>query len=685
MAACAKVMESIMILDDDDETEEPSVSTLPPQATSCVTSTLKVQQSQSTHITESPFASAKKKSHILKIENEKLFGEFVDHCSAHTQEHPEVMTFLQTKYSKASSDFLMSVEFRNALGRCLMRAQANTTKTFVYINELCTMLKQHSAKRRAFIQPCNAKKQENNESSGTDEKVIKEDECTSKVVEEEERKTKKASRRQIAYLENLLKVYNDEIKRLQQRDLDLEDLEKEDSSYIQEHKLKRKIMKIYNKLCELKDCSTLTGRVLEQRITYTGSRYPEINKKIERFINRAEVLLNPPDYGDILQVVKRANERYSLVLSNKQQTQIAQDVFRETGNRLQERRHLDMVYNFGSHLTDLYKPTLDPALGDTVLAQKLRTNRTLALTNLEKVINTYANKQDDTEEEERRKRLEKERERKENGQQNATKEPEWDKCDQQQEEEEEEEEEEEDASSDPDIEEEIQASTAQVGPDDEDNEDNEDNDDNDEDKQLHSYDTDEPTNDGLSPSVNLFSHDAGESVDDSPLSVSETCVGDFTEMSLDGQRAIESPSSSEIPNQSVVIKSQSTMKTVASNCHFEAMPNSNSDVTNNVSTNQNTVPTPLTKLVGCSPSTLSPEVLKLTSSSKKRKRESKTNHRDDHLDMEMTCVRADSTQVDTPNQDLVSSSCSTPPPKKNKVNVATQCDPEEVIILSDSD
>ncbi len=46
---------------------------------------------------------------------------------------------------------------------------------------------------------------------------------------------------QIAYLENLLKVYNEEIRRLQERELSVDDLEKEDSSYIQEHKLKRKV------------------------------------------------------------------------------------------------------------------------------------------------------------------------------------------------------------------------------------------------------------------------------------------------------------------------------------------------------------------------------------------------------------------------------------------------------------
>lgn len=46
---------------------------------------------------------------------------------------------------------------------------------------------------------------------------------------------------QMAYLENLLKVYNDEICRLQQAELSLDDLGTEESLYIQEHKLKRKV------------------------------------------------------------------------------------------------------------------------------------------------------------------------------------------------------------------------------------------------------------------------------------------------------------------------------------------------------------------------------------------------------------------------------------------------------------
>lgn len=66
--------------------------------------------------------------------------------------------------------------------------------------------------------------------------------------------------------------------------------------------------------------------------------------------------MNPPDYQDILQQMIRANEHYNLCLSRKQLSQMAKEAFRDIGTSIQDRRHLDLVYNFGSHLTDSYKP-----------------------------------------------------------------------------------------------------------------------------------------------------------------------------------------------------------------------------------------------------------------------------------------------------------------------------------------
>ena len=113
------------------------------------------------------------------------------------------MTFLHAKHAKASPDFLASVEFRNTLGRCLTRAQANRSKTFVYINELCTVLKQRAAKRRQTLTKAQLKassvKKEQPSTSGQPEENHKQDEGKGeeKVDEEKEKSTKKASRRQV--------------------------------------------------------------------------------------------------------------------------------------------------------------------------------------------------------------------------------------------------------------------------------------------------------------------------------------------------------------------------------------------------------------------------------------------------------------------------------------------------------
>ncbi|KAL0962365.1 hypothetical protein UPYG_G00339150 [Umbra pygmaea] len=702
----AAVMDSIVILDDD---EEPSSSSQP-STNHCTPA--KVQQPAPTHITKSPFATAKKETHVLQAENQKLFTEFVEYCSAHTEDCPEVMKFLHTKHSKASPEFLSSVEFRNTLGRCLTRAQARRTKTFVYINELCTVLKQHSSKRRPLVvklEPTleKAEKKETPaekelpSTSGQEEK--EEEEVT--MEDEKEKKTKKASRRQIAYLENLLKMYNDEIRRLQERELSINELEKEDSSYIQEHKLKRKMMKIYDKLCELKGCNSLTGRVIEQKIQYEGTRYPEINRKIQRFINSPDAQLNPPDYTDILQQVRRANERHGLNLSKKQLTQIAQDAFRETGNRLQERRHLDMVYNFGSHLTDVYKPTTDPALTDPTLARKLRTNREVALSSLDQVIARYALKQDDTEEEDRRKRLERERQKKEGQSATAEENPLKSKDDKEEDDEEqaEEEDDEDDESSDPDIEEEIEASKANAGPEGGDDEE-EDEDTN----EVEAANQSENEVDGRSDE----GQDGEENEEDdsrgiSPLSLTSTppLVDESPKDSPSQSEAMEVDKGSESSNANLgedVVSSNHvsgvSLCTGVDTSNASASPTAASQVSLPPSPLTISIQDPCTLITetrsaNCSPMPPSP---KNDSKGRKRKKSQEVVSRKSlngslrrqsgvSLDADVVCnspLQADST---TPTQEVVTSSHTTPPPKKNKINVATQCDPDEVIILSDSD
>ncbi|XP_034016879.1 death domain-associated protein 6 isoform X2 [Thalassophryne amazonica] len=744
VVAPASMADKIVVLDDDDE--EKSLKTFCSTTTSSnqrmakYVSPLKAKQPVPTHITQSPFATAKKDKHVLQEENKKLFAEFVDHCTPLTQDCPEVLNYLCAKHDKASPDFLSSVEFRNTLGRCLTRAQATRSKTFVYINELCTVLKQHTIKKRtSFVKVEPGPSTSTSHSfQSTSKPAKREDKGNVKVekkdgsakmedVDEQpstsglqgdkkvkvgdtdvDKQQQRASRKQIAYLENLLKVYNDEIHRLQQAELSLDELGMEHSSYIQEHKLKRKMMKIYEKLCEIKGCNTLTGRVIEQRIIYKSTRYPEINRKIERFINSPEAQRNPPDYQDILQQVLRANERHNLSLSRKQLNQIAQEAFTETGSRLQERRHLDMVYNFGSWLTDSYKTTSDPALSDAALQRQLRSNREMSLSHLEDVITKYAVKQENTEEQDRCKRMKKDNQDKEV---QKTKEVNG----LEEEEEDEDDDDDDDESSDPDIEEEIQASVQQNGSDDEADGGNEaeqtcDSSNGDEQKEetdssitadeqdsVKDEDDKAAVTSGLSPLSGENTSRVSPS-SNSP-SQSEPVPTDDKQLLVMAGGEEPADSSSQVPLVAITASHASLQPTglspdTANGLSSLPSPSAGVMEVKDLSEENGNTPTALSR---------SPPPSPRITRSHKRKREEMVSEKSQHKQHVVICeseteipldmgvfscsspLSVESTRVNTPIENMVSSSQSTPPPKINKVNVATQYDPHEVIILSDSE
>ncbi|XP_068106292.1 death domain-associated protein 6 isoform X2 [Hyperolius riggenbachi] len=328
-------------------------------------------------------------------ENQKLFEEIVEFSTKLTAEHPSVIPFLHKRFSNANPSYLASVEFRNTLGHCHTRIKNKPSKVFVYINDLCTALKSRTTKRKLKLNKLasvpTAPQPSVDEAEYTNE--------TAELQEQVEEK-KGASKRQIRYLENLLRIYSQEIMKLQEKELTLEEMEDEDSTYMQECRLKRKLVRIFEKLCELKQCSSSTGRVIEQRIAYQGTRYQEINRRLEKFINKTRDEF--PDYNDVFKVVQKANDKHSLGLTRKQLQSIAQYTFRDLGNKLQQRRRLDMVYNFGCHLTDSYKKGYDPAEHDSSLARRLRDNRNTSEHRLEDIIKKYADMQDDGEDVERK-------------------------------------------------------------------------------------------------------------------------------------------------------------------------------------------------------------------------------------------------------------------------------------------
>ncbi|KAB1253900.1 Death domain-associated protein 6 [Camelus dromedarius] len=342
---------SIIVLDDDGCSARalpPPPNPGPPKA--------EAPGSSQPHVARGSSSSGGKKCY--KLENEKLFKEFLELSKTQT---------------------------------------SRPAKLYVYINELCTVLKAQSAKKKLNLAPAAAT---SSGSSGNNPPTDSSSDPTNAETTASEAPRTRGPQRQIQHLEQLLALYVAEIRRLQEKELDLSELDDPDSIYLQEARLKRKLIRLFGRLCELKDCSSLTGRVIEQRIPYRGTRYPEVNRPTERLINKPG-LDTFPDYGDVLRAVEKAAAQHSLGLPRQQLQLMAQDAFRDVGIRLQERCHLDLIYNFGCHVTDDYRPGIDPTLSDPVLTQHLRENRSLAMSCLDEAISKYAMKQDQSEEGER--------------------------------------------------------------------------------------------------------------------------------------------------------------------------------------------------------------------------------------------------------------------------------------------
>jgi hypothetical protein len=78
---------------------------------------------------------------------------------------------------------------------------------------------------------------------------------------------------------------------------------------------KKRFMDIYRKLAEYKRLSTDLERRADKRFRFHDSRYPEINAKIEKFINRTKLF---PDFVDIKKQVEEVNRVRELHMSETQ-------------------------------------------------------------------------------------------------------------------------------------------------------------------------------------------------------------------------------------------------------------------------------------------------------------------------------------------------------------------------------
>jgi len=145
---------------------------------------------------------------------------------------------------------------------------------------------------------------------------------------------KKVSAKHLLKLESALKKCAQQIKKLEEAEVDWDD--DGDSNYILCAKYKRRYMDLFRKIAEYKKLSSSLDTKSEKKFVCDTSRYPEINKKIQKFVNRTKEF---PDFQDIRKLVKEANS--TLHLSNLQVDDEAENIFQAVGKKLKNRREID--------------------------------------------------------------------------------------------------------------------------------------------------------------------------------------------------------------------------------------------------------------------------------------------------------------------------------------------------------
>ncbi|XP_062515030.1 death domain-associated protein 6-like [Corticium candelabrum] len=194
--------------------------------------------------------------------------------------------------------------------------------------------------------------------------------------------------RKVKNLERKLEVLSKHIRRCEEIEIDFDDLDNEHSTYLMEDKLKRKYLEVQGKLCRLKDEILDTS---DRSFKYSGSEYDMINKVVTRWVRKNKDF---PDVDDIREVVKKANKRHDLGMSDERVREEAKTVMMDLGKKLQEFRQKQFVRDFGSHLTDSIHTHEDPAYYNDDLRVQLEQQDAFYEEAMENLMEDFVRKQE---------------------------------------------------------------------------------------------------------------------------------------------------------------------------------------------------------------------------------------------------------------------------------------------------
>lgn len=147
-------------------------------------------------------------------------------------------------------------------------------------------------------------------------------------------------------------------------------------------------MAIHKKLAEYREEQVNLERRSDKKFSFNDAKYPEISKKIEKFVNRTKEF---PDFFDIKKEVEEVNKKKNLMLTDMKVHTEAERMFVAIGRKLKRRRFDDDAAVMYSYLQE--NDPGDPACKDFELDRKLDDLGKVAKKKLDTVFEQFVEKQ----------------------------------------------------------------------------------------------------------------------------------------------------------------------------------------------------------------------------------------------------------------------------------------------------
>ncbi|CAF0828235.1 unnamed protein product [Brachionus calyciflorus] len=209
---------------------------------------------------------------------------------------------------------------------------------------------------------------------------------------------------------------NEKIIDYENREVSYDDLDKEESNYLNEAKLKNRFTKAYKMLVNL--CRKFPHLVSDdhkkvpkdncpqfsKKIKFNSSRYAEINNYISDRLNKNREF---PDFSELYEWVNQANTEHQLGLDDKKLHEVSQNCFEDVVKILKSRRIADERQILMSRVESIKTKNEqsnveseldnDPAQKDQELEIALANNKKICDKKCEELINTFVMKQENNE------------------------------------------------------------------------------------------------------------------------------------------------------------------------------------------------------------------------------------------------------------------------------------------------